>query len=81
MIEWLYSGQVKLTIPQCDDALLLAKQCKLEQLKEEIQQAVTKANSFGKSYSSNQLYEFVGVALDATFILLLKNIHKTKESV
>ena len=35
MIEWLYSGQAKLTIPQCDDAMLLAKQCKLEQLKEE----------------------------------------------
>ena len=47
MIEWLYSGQAKLTIPQCEDAMLLAKQCKLEQLKEEIQQAVNKANSFG----------------------------------
>lgn len=50
VIEWLYSGQAKLTIPQCDDAMLLAKQCKLEQLKEEIQQAVNKANSFGKHY-------------------------------
>ena len=47
MIEWLYSCQAKLTIPQCDDAMLLAKQCKLEQLKEEIQLAVNKANSFG----------------------------------
>ena len=57
MIEWLYSGQVKLTIPQCDDAMLLAKQCKLEQLKDEIQHAVTKANSFGKSYSFNLIIE------------------------
>ena len=50
MIEWLYSGQAKLTIPQCEDAMLLAKQCKLEQLKEEIQQAVNKANSFGNDF-------------------------------
>ena len=50
VIEWLYSGQAKLTIPQCEDAMLLAKQCKLEQLKEEIQQAVNKANSFGKHF-------------------------------
>ena len=51
--------------------MLLAKQCKLEQLKEEIQHAVTKANSFGKSYSSNQRYEFVGVALHLLLLLFL----------
>ena len=48
VIEWLYSGQVKLTIPQCDDVIRLCKHCKLDQLKDEIQYAMAKANSFGK---------------------------------
>ena len=48
IIEWLYIGQAKLTIPQSDDVLRLCKQCKLEQLKEEVECAITKANSFGK---------------------------------
>jgi ankyrin repeat/BTB/POZ domain-containing protein 1 len=45
-VEWLYSGQVKLTVPQCDDAIRLCRQCKLKQLEEEIQYAFTKANSY-----------------------------------
>jgi len=46
IIEWLYIGQAKLTIPQSDDVLRLCKQCKLAQLKEEVECAITKANSF-----------------------------------
>ena len=47
-MEWLYSGQVKLAVPQCDDAIRLSRQCKLEQLEEEIQHAFSKALSFGE---------------------------------
>ena len=49
MIEWLYTGQVKLAISQLDDALRLCKQCRLDEFEEEIQTAFTKADSFGKS--------------------------------
>ena len=48
IMEWLYTGQVKLSIQQCDDVLRLCKQCKLSDLEEETQNALTKANSFGK---------------------------------
>ena len=48
MIEWLYTGQVKLAISQLDDALRLCKQCRLDEFEEEIQTAFTKADSFGK---------------------------------
>ena len=47
MIEWLYTGQVKLMIGQIDDALRLCKQCRLLEFEEEIHAAFTKADSFG----------------------------------
>lgn len=46
MIEWLYTGQVKLDVAQLEDALKLCKQCKLTEFGEEIQAAFTKADSF-----------------------------------
>merc|ERR1712226_1458027 len=46
MIEWLYTGQVKLMIGQIDDALRLCKQCRLLEFEEEIHAAFTKADSF-----------------------------------
>ena len=52
MIEWLYTGQVKLAISQLDDALRLCKQCRLDEFEEEIQTAFTKADSFGKLLST-----------------------------
>ena len=48
MIEWLYTGQVKFAVSQYEDALRLCKQCRLEELEEEIQSAFIKADSFGK---------------------------------
>ena len=59
VIEWLYSGQVKLTIPECDDALRLSKHCKLDNLTEEIELAINKANSFGK-YTSYRIENING---------------------
>ena len=48
ILEWLYTGQVKLAISQYEDALRLCKQCRLEDFSEEIHAAFTKADSFGK---------------------------------
>jgi hypothetical protein len=39
---------VKLNIPQCDDVIRLCKQCKLQELEEEIENALVKADSFGR---------------------------------
>ena len=52
MIEWLYTGQVKFAVSQYEDALRLCKQCRLEDLEEEIQSAFIKADSFGKELQS-----------------------------
>jgi hypothetical protein len=49
ILEWLYTGQVKLNVSQCDDVLRLCKQCKLQELEDEIQDALIKADSFGKN--------------------------------
>merc|ERR1719195_134313 len=46
VIEWLYTGQVKFAVSQYEDALRLCKQCRLEDLEEEIQSAFIKADSF-----------------------------------
>lgn len=46
ILEWLYTGQVKLAVSQCEDALRLCKQCKLVDLEEEIHNAFVKADSF-----------------------------------
>jgi len=46
MIEWLYTGQVKFAVSQYEDALRLCKQCRLEDLEQEIQSAFIKADSF-----------------------------------
>lgn len=49
MIEWLYTGQVKMEVSQFEDALRLCKQCRLGEFEEEIQAAFTKADSFVSS--------------------------------
>lgn len=49
IIEWLYTGQVKFAVSQYEDALRLCKQCRLEDLDEEVHLAFTKADNFGKS--------------------------------
>ena len=46
MIEWLYTGQVKLGIDQLEDALKLCKQCHLDDFGEEIVSAFSKADEF-----------------------------------
>ena len=48
VLEWLYTGQVKLNVSQCDDVIRLCKQCKLPDLEEEIENALIKADSFGE---------------------------------
>ena len=49
IMEWLYTGQVKFAVSQYEDALRLCKQCRLDDLEEEIQSAFIKADSFGKN--------------------------------
>jgi len=46
VIEWLYTGQIKLQISQCDDALRLCKQCRLDGLREEIEHSLRKTYEF-----------------------------------
>jgi hypothetical protein len=48
ILEWLYTGQVKLNVSQCDDVIRLCKQCKLQELEEEVHNALIKADLFGK---------------------------------
>ena len=46
MIEWIYTGQVKLGIDQLEDALKLCKQCHLDDFAGEILTAFAKADEF-----------------------------------
>ena len=57
ILEWLYTGQVKLAVAQYEDALRLCKQCRLEEFEEEIQAAFVKADSFGKSPILEKLFK------------------------
>ena len=64
MIEWLYTGQVKLGIDQLEDALKLCKQCRLDDFAEEISAAFIKADSFGKYSKCQREKLFLGKAND-----------------
>ena len=49
IIEYLYTGKMKILVSQCEDAIRLCKQCKLFDLREEIADSFIKADSFVES--------------------------------
>ena len=63
VIEWLYTGQIKLQISQCDDALRLCKQCRLDGLREEIEHSLRKTYEFGKKLTNRRMYTFLDYVL------------------
>lgn len=58
MLEWLYTGQVKLAVSEYEDALRLCKQCRLEDFEEEINEAFAKADSFVASKRGTKINHF-----------------------
>ncbi len=47
LMEWLYTAKVKVEVSLVEDLRLLCRQCKLQDLDQELEDALKKAQSFG----------------------------------
>ena len=47
VLEWIYTGHVKADVASGDDLAVLARQCRLHTLKDNLDKAMTEADSFG----------------------------------
>merc|ERR1712037_823058 len=55
LLEWLYTGQVKLEVKNLAEFSKLARYCKLTLLQEELDRAFNKANEFGETGTLSHL--------------------------